>query len=176
MARIFVALRLSDYTTAQIVRWQDSHIDLPVRWIKARNLHVTLVPPWEESEEGITTVKKQLDHGQGHYGSFDLTFNTVSYGPPLASPRLIWAEGSAPASLTEMVRDLHMGLHQLSKGNMVKVHCTIARFNEEDFKNFPIKELYEPVEWRETVSSLVLMQSELRPTGAEYTVLHEVAL
>src|SRR4030042_3490594 len=48
--RVFVGIKAAKTLQTKVVRWRLCHKDLPVRWIKARNLHLTLVPPGQEEE------------------------------------------------------------------------------------------------------------------------------
>lgn len=48
--RVFIGIKASKTLQKKVARWHREHRDLPVRWIKARNLHITLVPPAREEE------------------------------------------------------------------------------------------------------------------------------
>jgi len=55
--RVFIGIKASKILQKRVARWQREHRDLPVRWIKNRNLHLTLVPPWYE-DDPVKAVSK----------------------------------------------------------------------------------------------------------------------
>lgn len=171
--RIFVALPISEDSQGLIFDWERRFSNLPVRWLKGKNLHITLVPPWYE--EDVKGVKKRLDIFEGR-GVQDVLFESVSYGPSPKTPRLIWAVGKPPQSLENLKNDLGNMFGVKPEYNSWKMHLTIARFNQKDFRGFEIKNINEKVYWSDRISSLVLMESILSREGAEYEVIHPVSL
>jgi 2'-5' RNA ligase len=166
--RIFVAVALSQALQEQIIAWQERH-HLPVRWIKGKNLHITLVPPWYE--EDLERVKESLGKLCKHT-PFSIALNTVEFGPP-RQPRLIWATGDTTKEMLELKEHVEaaLGIHSDQK---FKLHVTIARFRPEDFRKMPVKKLGEKVDWKEQINSIVLMESHLTSAGADYEVLEEI--
>jgi 2'-5' RNA ligase len=173
--RIFVAVPISEELQEEILEWEKNYRRLPVRWIAGKNLHVTLIPPWESEEaEKVSMILKTLEGKIGE--SFEIVFERVCYGPRKEEPRLIWAEGKAPKEIQDLKTRVENILGQRPDGRPFKLHLTLARFNSRDFVKFPIKNLDEEVFWRQEVKSFVLMESRLLPEGAEYEVLEEIKL
>lgn len=175
MSRIFAAIPISPFLQDIISSWQKDWPTLPVRWLKGKNLHVTVVPPWEENniESAITSLRQLagfLDE------PLQLDFRRVTFGPNPREPRLIWATGESPSEIPKLLKDLAQALGQPLPDREFRLHLTLARFRSEQFTSFRIKKLDEPVNWLEKASSLVLMESHLLPQGAEYKVLAEVQL
>lgn len=48
--RLFIGIKVSQQLRNKIQTYREKHRDLPVRWIKERNLHITLVPPGKEED------------------------------------------------------------------------------------------------------------------------------
>ncbi len=174
MKRVFIAIDCSKKLRATIEEWQNSHRQLPVRWIGGSNLHVTLLPPWdEENTDGLCTSLYELKD-VAH--PFNIAFHTIAYGPTSNDPRLIWAEGHHSQELSQMKHVLENKLHQISQNRPFTPHITLARFRPEQFRGFSVKVLHEKIQWVEHVSSFVLMESRLLPNGAEYEILARVSL
>jgi 2'-5' RNA ligase len=55
--RVFIGVKASKKLQKKVGEWRRRHADLPVRWIKDRNLHLTLVPPWYE-DDGAKAIEK----------------------------------------------------------------------------------------------------------------------
>ncbi len=172
--RIFIALKISEELRSAITEHEAQWKDLPVRWIKGKNLHITIIPPWHvQDPQPVIDLLKTVE---GKTGAVEMTFENVRPGPDPRNPRLIWTEGPTPPQLPK----LKTGLEQLLKLRHEKrpflLHLTLARFKPEDFKNFPNKKFQETVDWKETANTFVLMESKLSPSGADYTVLAEFKL
>ena len=172
--RIFVAIKISPELQEAILEWEKNYNRLPVRWVGGKNLHATLVPPWEE--EDAERAKKVLEALKSKVGRFEIEFNKVEYGPHGQEPRLIWAEGRPPKVLVDLKERLEQLLGHRSDFRPWLMHLTLARFQPRDFSRFPVKQLNEEVFWRQEVGSFVLMESRLLPGGSDYEVLGEVEL
>ncbi len=120
--RIFIAIPISKNLQDEIARYRGFYPDLPARWLEGKNLHLTLIPPWEvavgdsrfQREENIIEIEKKIRLLENKLGEFEMKFDNVSFGPnrfnppsagrsqPAArqSPRLIWATGQVPHPCT----------------------------------------------------------------------------
>lgn len=173
--RIFIAIPISQNLQKEILGWEIKYKPLfgdEVRWLSGKNLHITLVPPWYESNLG--KVYAALDSISGL--TFDIIFEIVRFGPDPQRPRLIWAEGEAPKTLLAIQENVRQALGRPSEKRLWKLHLTIARFKPQNFQNFRVKDFNEGVMWKETVKSFVVMQSHLSRQGAEYEVLKKYNL
>ena len=165
--RVYVAITIPEELQAKVLAWQGKH-KLPVRWIKGKNLHITLVPPWYC--ENIEEVKEQLQRLEKHR-PFEIAINTLTYGPSYSRPRVIWATGPSVKEILDLQEHVESALgahHERS----FRLHVTLARFNPEKFR--PTQKINEQVDWRFTVNSIVLMESHLSQQGADYEVLKKI--
>ncbi|OGY59133.1 MAG: 2'-5' RNA ligase [Candidatus Colwellbacteria bacterium RIFCSPHIGHO2_12_FULL_44_17] len=174
MARVFVAVPISSELQKEILGWEGGFQKLPVRWLSGKNLHITLVPPWEERDPN--EVARLLENLRGTLPQFSFLLEHVAYGPNSREPRLIWAEGKSPQSIIELKTAIEECLALPIDEKPFRLHLTLARFRPETFSSFPIKKLDERVMWEEYVTSFVLVESHLSPQGADYEVLYEVKL
>jgi len=172
--RIFIALPISETLQSEILAWEQAFQRLPVRWLKDKNLHITLIPPWYE--ENVERMVKGIKEVKGMNGRLELQFKRVTFGPNPHAPRLIWAEGPTPPLLTQLKSNLEQALHFKPESRPFRLHLTLARFRPENFHSFPINTLNENVSWHDTAQSFVLMESHLHLTGAEYEVIQEITL
>jgi len=178
--RLFVALPISEKLQAEIAAWEKKFSQLPVRWLAGKNLHITLVAPWEEAEENIPGILEILknyrnDPALKNFPKItEIDFSKVRFGPSPFTPRLIWAEGETPAELTELKKTLGRVLN-LPDHRPFSPHLTLARFRPEEFNGFSIKELDESIDWTETFTDFVLMESRLLPDGADYRIMERFA-
>lgn len=172
--RIFIALKISEELQALIMKREAEWDNLPVRWLKGKNLHITVIPPWYVQD--IQPVINLLKTLEGATGKIEMQFNTVCLGPDPRSPRLIWTEGGPPGQLPFLKKKLERLLKLKPEKRPFLLHLTLARFKPENFKDFADKKFRETVDWKDTATSLVLMESKLSPSGADYDVLAEIKL
>jgi RNA 2',3'-cyclic 3'-phosphodiesterase len=170
--RIFVAVPISRELQEVILDWEKSFKDLPVRWLAGKDLHVTLIPPWQTDD--IDSVLEKLKTVQGKFEPFDIEFNKVTYGPTLREPRLVWATGKVSKPMIALKDELEKIFPEYKlPHDPWTMHLTLARFKPETFSSFPVKNLDEYLLWPERVSSIVLMESH---PGSNYEVLEEIPL
>jgi 2'-5' RNA ligase len=171
--RIFVAIPAALEMQAVVERWQREQRGLPpVRWIAGRNLHITLVPPWEESDiERVAAVLAGVEAAP-----FEVRFSRAESGPDRGAPRLIWATGETPPALLQL-RDAVAGALGIEpERRAYRLHMTLARYRSMPPGQVPPRVPPRPIDWRMPVVSFVLYASHLLPGGAEYEVLREVRL
>lgn len=171
--RIFAAIPISPSLQREILSWEKEYAIPEVRWLAGKNLHITLVPPWHETncEEAIRRLKKIEGSG-----GIEIEFRDVSYGPASKEPRLIWTSGNTPQELLNLKKKTESIFGRKNEYRPWLMHLTLARFDPRDFPKFPIKNLDEKVSWKERVSSVVLMESFLKPSGADYEIIAEAKL
>jgi len=169
--RIFTAIKVSPDLENKVSDWQKNQSGLNVRWIAPKNLHITLVPPWYAEESQIANLEARLAETAKNTKAFKIKFHKISFGPDPKHPRLIWAEGDAPEAAIRFKEDAERIFGTQSEYRPWKIHLTVARFKEEDFADFSVKKLDEKIFWPENVNGVVLMESRLLKSGADYLIL-----
>jgi 2'-5' RNA ligase len=172
--RIFVALPISWEIQEEVKNWRSKYERLPVRWLAGKNLHITLVPPWYETD--IPKVIAKLETAGKGISPFYVLFQKVEFGPDPRRPRLIWAEGEAPKEIENLKLKIENSLGRAPETRPWRLHLTLARFPSETFSSFPVKRLKEKVFWRDKVNSFVLMEAHLFREGADYEIVKEFTL
>ncbi len=172
MKRIFVGIPISDELQEKILLFSKQQQSLPVRWLKGKNLHITLAPPWrtwdwKEIYEKLKAIKQE---------PFKIVFDKISFGPNPKEPRLIWVSGKAPKQIYDLRYKIYEIIEQELDNKQLIMHSTLARFRPGDFKNFPVKELNEDINWQMDVDSFVLYQSRMLPQAAEYEILERIVI
>ncbi len=173
--RIFIALPIEQPLIEQIQSWQKTYQAMTVRWLVGKNLHITLVPPWKE-EYPENLIDKIRDTIPKTIGPIPLQFDQTSFGPDPRKPRLIWATGKAPQELLLLKKTLELITGHADNRSHFLLHLTIARFQPNEFKAIEQIGLNKHISWETTASSVVVMESKLLPSGADYTVLGEIKL
>jgi RNA 2',3'-cyclic 3'-phosphodiesterase len=164
MTRVFIGIKASPNFEEKVQKWQETYQELKVRFIKPKNLHLTLVPPWyEEDTELPVALLRQIE-----FEKFVLTFDKIVVN---FKNKVIWVEVSNPPSqIFDLLEKLY-GIFPHSSSQVFKVHITIARFKDgRDLENMDFKK----INWKEKVKQVTLFESILGRRQANYKVLFQV--
>ncbi len=156
--KIYLALIPSDDFIMALNEWKKHWTHLPVRWMANEDLHITIIPPWYEAN--VARINKIVADFKSHYQeAIRLYFNYVSFGPSNKHPRLIWTEGVAPEKVISLKKELETAFGIADGGQSLRLHMTLARFDEKEFANFPVQDISQNVEWPCLVKDIVLKDS-----------------
>ncbi len=187
MHRIFIAINLPESIKKELVSYQEKWPELPIRWTRKENLHITLVFIGSVNDEEIPEICKAVKEAAGRQDSFSINFKKICYGPPgKTPPRMVWIEGEKSKELADLRDDLENSLlkssgqkYQEIKSQPFSPHITLGRIKEWEFKKIEPEErpeVDEEISSSFEVLSIEVMESELRRTGPEYTVLESSPL
>ena len=146
------------------------------RWVRAQNLHVTLkfigeVPA--EKGEAICATLREVRSSQ----QLELRFCGLGFFPGEKRPRVLWAGMEASANLVPLAAEIEARLGKLGiphEKREFSPHLTLARFEPPGISE-QLRGAVQENARREfgtlRTGEFRLMQSKLKPTGAEYTPL-----
>ncbi len=178
MHRVFIALPISEKLKKKVLKFQKDYSALPVRWLQPDNVHITIVPPWEVKD--TKDLKKVFKEFEGNIkclkdlSSIDIKYKLIRFGPDPKRPRLIWAEGNSLEILPKLKKELTKKLGLELEKRPFKLHITLARFSQSDFKDFPQKRIRQTTNWTDSINSICLLESKLTKQGARYKKLAEI--
>lgn len=173
--RIFIGIKINSDIQEKISDWRKSFKTLPVRWIRKEDLHITLVPPWIEKD--IERVKEKLRNFGGKLARFRIETNKITYAPTDKKPSLIWAEIVPSPELNRLKKGIEdvLGRDKSSPFPVFRPHMTIARFENKNFKYFPVRKLDEKVSWKKIVEKITVFESPALG-GSGYKIIRGIPL
>lgn len=151
-----------------------------IRWVKKDNLHITLLFLGYLKEENIPQICQIVNQIAKTQNPFSLEFKKILYGPPnKIPPRLIWVELEKSRELTEIVKKLRqkveeIGVLEKMEKREFSPHITLGRIRTWQWKRIEPEErpdIEKDISLNFEVHSIELMESQLKRTGAEYTIL-----
>lgn len=166
MYRIFVGLKLPDTLQQTMAAWRMAKADWPVRWMRAIDLHLTIVPPWEV--DSIQTAVNGFYSLNGFFQPQTVCFDTIHFIPD-DQPRMVWTEGQPTPELQDMKQRLHSLFQQPAEAQAFRPHITLARCWADQVEQ--IKHHTETVQWEATCSALILYESKRDQFGSRYKEL-----
>ncbi|MCH7828506.1 RNA 2',3'-cyclic phosphodiesterase [Patescibacteria group bacterium] len=176
--RIFLAINLPEKTRKELLGYKEKWLKLPARWITPENLHVTLVFLGNTSDKELLEVQRIAREIAAKHKQFSFFLQKIAYGPSEKQPRMIWTKGTMSKELLSLQKDL-AGALGYQEERPFSLHITLARLNEWEFRMIEPEErpeVNEEISLKIPVSSLQVMESRLKRTGAQYSVIESIPL
>jgi 2'-5' RNA ligase len=124
--RIFVGIKVEPELARQLALLaKREHI--PFRYVPADDLHLTLLPPWNEVSvpDAVAKLRQALEG----FGCFLLSFERLCYGPQARRPRLLWAECTPNAEIVGL-RNALLSTFGQANDRPFRPHVTLARIEK----------------------------------------------
>lgn len=183
--RCFVALNLSPELKAHLaelqVRLKQAKAD--VSWVKPENIHLTLKFLGEVEEERILAIKQAIQEGVEGEGALSVTLAGLGTFPHPRSPRVIWVgiegEKERLSRLQERMEQAMEGVGFPREGRPFSPHLTLGRVRSARGVSDLVDLLgcHAGSEFGSfKAQSIELMQSQLHPAGAIYSILESFPL
>jgi 2'-5' RNA ligase len=180
--RTFVALNLP---TAERERMHASldalrSRDLPVRWVDAPALHVTVKFLGDTASDGIEAIAAVLRQAVRRRGPVTLAIGGLGGFPSLRRASVLWLGIAPDAELAALQREMEPALSRLGyprEQRPFRPHITIGR-TRGDGRGIDIERLGALVDYESTITveTVDLMQSHTSPQGARYELVLSRAL
>lgn len=179
--RIFIAINFPENIKKKLADYQGKWPELPIRWTKKDNLHITLIFLGYLSDEEIVEICNITKEVASKNSSFPINLKKILYGPPKKMPpRMVWAEGEKSEKLGKLQKDLENSLLTSSikevetESRPYTSHITLGRIKAWEFRQIEPEErpeVNEEINLSFEVNSIEVMESQLQREGPRYTIL-----
>lgn len=188
LIRSFIAIELPELIQNQLRQVSAalrSAGRLPVRWLPVENIHLTLKFLGDIDAGKLRNLSDEMITLARHQPPFSLTIGGVGAFPSTRRPRVVWVGIQAPPKLAELAQQmeqlgLKFGIEP--EGRPFSPHLTIGRVQQHAV----LEELQALTKCLTTikvgelgklsVESICLFRSDLRSSGAIYTLLSRASL
>lgn len=183
--RAFIAISVPEPVLQAIVKAQETlqESGLDIRWVRRGGIHLTLRFLGDIDRDDVEKVRSAMWQATKLFSPFTLKGDGVGVFPDLKRPRVVWVGLSGDMEpLRALQRDLESQLNGLGfprEKRSFKGHLTMGRVKgrlDRTKLSAVLEGLGDFQTESFTVQSIVLFQSDLRPDGAVYSRLAEVAL
>jgi len=191
--RIFIAINLPENIKSRIKEFQtgwdialsQNGIDSRrlLRWTKRDSLHMTLVFVGYADDEETYEICRLTRESASKKEPFSIFLEKIIYGPMGSAPRMIWLKGRCGPEATELKRVIEEQFENSEKLRSFRPerrdfspHITLARMKEIGRGLEILPPLEKDFRAVVSVSSVEVMESELRGDGAEYIILESCPL
>ena len=175
--RIFVALPLSEVVKNQLSQIQKEYPELPAKWVKPENLHITLSFLGNRSDEEVGEICSEVQKIAKKHTPLTLLLDTITYGPPEKTPRMVWATGETSEEFTSLAKGVQEALSE--SYTPITLHITLARLNQWEFQRISEEEridISKDIHIKIPIDTVVVMESHLKRGGAQHIILQEAKL
>lgn len=179
--RAFIAIDLSpeirrmlEQVTRQL---KDRLAGVPIRWVPAENIHLTLMFLGDVSVKNLEILTKVLQNEVSSHHSFEFSVGGLGAFPNTRHARVLWVGVEAPSELLNIQRGIEIAISRLGyarEDRPFSAHLTLGRVS----RNAVSKDIHLISEVLEStkvgflgaarVNAIHLLKSDLKPTGAVY--------
>ena len=152
-----------------------------VKWDTPDKFHITLKFLGDVDRDKLSTLSDFLSTRIAPVRTFQLKYNSIGVFPDLVHPKVIWAGADTPKALSELQQKIELACEEFGVPKETRVfhpHITLGRVKGSANLNrltAKVKSItFEPIETN--CSEVLLIKSELRPTGSVYTTLKSFPL
>jgi RNA 2',3'-cyclic 3'-phosphodiesterase len=176
--RLFVALKIPTEVRKNLAALVRSlrEISPQTRWVRPENLHVTLKFIGEVSAEKVAAVRAALS-GMRFQRPAALEFCGFGFFPNEKHPRVFWAGIEASPNLKTLAADIDAATEKLGiprEKRPFSPHLTLARFEPPRLPEKLRAAIQENAGCKFgslNADEFHLIESRLKPSGAEYTTV-----
>ncbi|HMI30899.1 MAG TPA: RNA 2',3'-cyclic phosphodiesterase [Candidatus Limnocylindrales bacterium] len=183
MVRTFVALVIPKPWIRYLARVEEelSKRMSGLSWVKPDNMHITIRFLGDLGDSGVRRAGESTARGAESHFAFPARLGNLGAFPNVSRPRVLWmglAEGSAEG--VAVAKSVNQSLQHDGFGppdKPFKPHITLARVREHAQGVEALLEYaLPPAPEAAPLDRIVVMKSDLHPTGARYTALEEIRL
>lgn len=179
MRRVFIAINLPNKDKNRISGLVESLKPLfelgHLRWSRPESRHITVSFLGDQDDDAVARIADALKRLASDTPAPNIKIKKLAYGPSERSTRMVWLTGDLESSKTigvfkeELERSLaQSGVRFQRETRQFMIHITLARFNTP-IEHKPAIERDFAIEF--VPATIELMESELGPSEAEYSVL-----
>ncbi|NIR48785.1 RNA 2',3'-cyclic phosphodiesterase [candidate division KSB1 bacterium] len=180
--RTFIAVEIPDSVRDRIAKVQaelKKHKER-ISWTKPGNIHLTLKFLGNVDEEKIPAISEIIQEVVKDRKPFSLNVREVGAFPNVSRPRVLWVGIDDNPEIVEIADRIDEGLSQIvfpKEKRKFSPHLTIGRVKSRTGKQF-LQNLqnFDFDGGKVDVNEIVVVKSDLKPTGAVYTYLKKIRL
>jgi len=179
--RSFLAFELPPGIKDMVIRVSEEVMmsSLNVRWVKVDNIHLTVVFMGNIRSEDIPEMEEAIEEVCSGFSPFEISLKGFGVFPSVQRPRVLWlgldGDLERMASLRDGLQEMLRPFGIKEEKRMFKPHLTLGRFRTPGKRAPGLEDIIARYRGLESpicmTSELVLFKSELKPGGAEYTIL-----
>jgi RNA 2',3'-cyclic 3'-phosphodiesterase len=136
--RVFITINLPPEVKKRLTQKSEKWADLPVRWNREDNLHITLAFLGYVDDTDLPKICEAVGEAAKKSEVFEIFLNKIIIGPSAERPRMVWAVGEKSRELKNLVERIEkqLGIFTSNKKEF-RPHITLGRIRKENGIIFP---------------------------------------
>lgn len=153
-----------------------------VKWVRPESVHLTLKFLGDAAEADIDPLAQAVGEAVSSHKPLELEVKDLGVFPGLKKPRVVWIGlGGNIDGLKALQQSVERAAAEFgfeAEKRPFKAHLTLGRVrsNQGQNKLMTALETIKPESRAFTAAEVILFKSDLKPTGAVYTVMHRLPL
>lgn len=176
--KIFISLDIPERDRKRLARLAEKWHDLPVKWTRANNLHITLAFLGFIMETDLPEICQKVAVAAQKNTIFDLEFDEISLFPSVEEPQAIALIGRPSTELKNLVNDLEdaLGIAYAPRKSF-RPHLTLGRIRKNKWAEMEEEpRILEKFRVNLPVDAIEIMASDFDGETGEYAVLESCPL
>lgn len=182
--RCFIAINIADSLKKEIGSAIGSLTSgsWDVKWVSPENLHITLAFLGDISDDAVQKVNARLSAVSKLHAPFEVGLHGTGVFPDRRRPRVVWIDLANPEKLKVLQNDIEQATLLIApsgESRSFSPHLTIGRIRSLRDREAFIRNI-ETLRDRDFgnigVEKISFMKSDLKPAGAQYSVVAEFPL
>jgi RNA 2',3'-cyclic 3'-phosphodiesterase len=176
--KIFISLDFPDKAKNRLANFSQKWQDLPVKWTRAQNLHLTLVYLGFVETEDIPQICEAAARAANQNNIFDVELDSIRLFPDATDPKMICLVGQNNDDLKNLVSSIENAL-DISRGpkKTFRPHITLGRLRKHKWEAQAVKpDIDEKFSLSISVETVAIMASDFDGKENEYSVIESCPL
>lgn len=174
--KIFIEVNVPNQIRRRLGQVVAKWSDLPIKWMKPENLHITVSFVGYVDESVIPEICDKVSQAVENFEAFELSFDRIEMGPDPGDPKTVLLTGEPNVELGILNEHVQRALGMRSLAHKeFRPHITLGRIRKIKWDELAEKPIIaEKMNVSMTVEAVSIMES--KGGGAEYVSLEECPL
>jgi len=176
--KIFINVNIPNSTKKRLARAMELFSDLPVKWTKEQNLHISFLPIGFVLDEAVYDICEKVRETADEIEMLDIEFEQIEVGPSVDDPRVIWLSGKVNPEFLAAYEKIEKALGFISaKKKAFKPHIVLGKIRKHMWDELEKKpEVHKNMPLLVTMESLDVMASDFEEEGMEFSIIESCPL
>jgi len=177
--RIFVGIDLPKTVKKRLGEKIQKWSDLPIKWIKEDNFHITLAFLGYIEDEDLGRICEDISRAVENLEAFDVELDVIELGPQKGrEARLVWFSGKASEELKKLQEEIEkaLGSFKIEKKEF-HPHVTVGRIRKNKWQTLPdAPEIQEVFRVSIPVENVTVFDSRSEETSDKFVAIETCPL
>lgn len=176
--KIFISINIPDKVKKRLMKTMEKWQDLPVKWTKEANLHITLLFLGYVDEETLLEICQKVRDTMENEDIFDIEFNKIEPFPSASDPKMVVLTGLDNVNLLRINEKIEKELNIFTSAKKsFRPHITLGRGRKHKWEALENKpSILEDFPLVITAETIDVMASDFGDGNSEYTIIESCPL